>query len=235
MLTQEVFGRAVEIIARRDNWVRCRLTDGYEGWMAEGAVCEDPGMPAPGHVVTRRFARARSETPGDLMLPLGSHLAVQDDGEASLDVSLPGGGCARVVADSICPLGSLPWDIGRFGELTRELVGTPYLWGGKSTFGIDCSGLVQAMFEFFGYDLPRDSRKQALQGDMVADLSGVIPLDLIFFGDAERIDHVGVHLGDLSMLHASGHVRVESLDPASGSFRPDLLDRYRFARRFIHD
>jgi hypothetical protein len=235
MLTQEVFGRVVEIIEPRDTWVRCRLSDGYEGWMAAGALSEDPEMPAASHVVMRRFVRAECGTTGNLMLPLGSHLAVEDAGNESLNISLPGGGMAGVAAGAACPLGSLPWDVGRFGELTDELMGTPYLWGGKSTFGIDCSGLVQAMFEFFGCGLSRDSREQALQGEIVKGLDRIIPLDLLFFGDADRIDHVGVHLGNLSMLHASGHVRIESLSEDSDCFRPDLLKRYRFARRVIHD
>ena len=65
MLTQEVFGRVVEVLTRRDNWLQCRLSDGYEGWMPAGAVSEDPGQTVAGHIVMRRFARARSESAGD--------------------------------------------------------------------------------------------------------------------------------------------------------------------------
>lgn len=233
MLTQEVFGRVVEVLTRRENWVQCRLSDGYEGWMPAGAVSEDPGGPAASHVVRRRFARVSSEASGELMIPLGSHLAAEDEGQGSLVVALPGGGRARVERKDACPLDSLPWDCGRFGEVKREVIGTPYLWGGKSTFGFDCSGLVQAMFEFLGHRLPRDSGEQARRGEMVEDLGRALPLDLLFFGDAGGIDHVGIHMGDMSMLHASGHVRVESLSEVSDLFRPDLLERFRFARRFL--
>jgi len=243
LLTQEVFGRAVEVLAERDGWIRCRLADGYEGWMAAGALLEGPEGDAgpedhrpgpPTHVVMRRFARVESDRYGLLMLPMGSHLCAEDTEGDSLKLTLPGGSRAHARREALCPIESLPWDVGRFAEVAGELMGTPYLWGGKSTFGIDCSGLAQVAFEFFGCGLPRDSGDQALQGERVDGLSALCPLDLLFFGDADKIDHVAIHLRDLSMLHASGHVRVESLSEASDLFRPDLLRRYRFARRFFH-
>ena len=116
-------------------------------------------------------------------------------------------------------------------EGALSYVGTPYKRGGADRRGVDCSGLVQVVYEFLGFDLPRDSKDQAGMGTRVDSLEQLRPFDLVFFGDQGGIDHVAIHLGDLSIFHASGHVKVESLSEASGLFRRDLLMRFRFARR----
>lgn len=100
-----------------------------------------------------------------------------------------------------------------FLKLTaKKYVNAPYLWGGKSPFGIDCSGFVQMVFKINGYKLQRDSAQQAKQGKAVS-FQEMVPGDLVFFKSKEnQITHVGIFLGDDKLIHASGKVRIDHLN-----------------------
>jgi Cell wall-associated hydrolases (invasion-associated proteins) len=88
----------------------------------------------------------------------------------------------------------------------------PYLWGGKSIFGIDCSGFVQNVFALHGYILPRDASIQAHHGEDIALLEDANTGDLVFFQKEEKITHVGIYLGENKIIHASGKVRIDKVD-----------------------
>jgi hypothetical protein len=94
-----------------------------------------------------------------------------------------------------------------------KYLNAPYLWGGKSPFGIDCSGFTQMAFKITGYKLKRDAGQQVGQGDEIEVLQDALPGDLVFFqNDHDRISHVGILLEDQKIIHASGYVRVDFLD-----------------------
>lgn len=98
-------------------------------------------------------------------------------------------------------------------NVSFKYLNAPYLWGGKSPFGIDCSGFVQMAFKICGYRLFRDSRQQANQGKSFKTIDQSRPGDLVFFKNAEdKINHVGILLEEDKIIHASGRVRIDHLN-----------------------
>lgn len=97
--------------------------------------------------------------------------------------------------------------------LAKKFLNAPYLWGGKSAMGIDCSGFTQLFFKCMNIQLPRDAYQQASLGTDITFVEEILPGDLVFFGDTpEKITHVGIGLGDNKILHAAGKVRLDTLD-----------------------
>jgi cell wall-associated NlpC family hydrolase len=109
-----------------------------------------------------------------------------------------------------------------FGDLAMKYINSPYIWGGRIPSGIDCSGLTQLVYKIKGISIPRDSWKQAEVGKAVDFIDQAESGDLVFF-DNERgkISHVGMILSRGLVIHASGRVRIDSIDH-QGIFKPEL-------------
>ena len=103
-------------------------------------------------------------------------------------------------------------DADKIIHLSKLFLGSPYLWGGRSFFGIDCSGFSQIIYKVAGYHLQRDAYQQAIQGKEVT-INSLNKADLIFFkNDNGKIIHVGIYLGDNKIIHSSGYVKIDKLD-----------------------
>ncbi|PVB59459.1 NlpC/P60 family protein [Labrenzia sp. 011] len=193
-----------------EGWAWGQLdTDGYVGWFSSDAL-------GPVTAATHRVRALRTyRYPGpDLKFPplgllsLGSKVTVIGEAETrGLTYALLADGSA-VVAKHLVPLDAREQDWVRVAE---ELLGTPYLWGGRSSLGLDCSALVQLAAQAGGHDLPRDSDMQEAEaGTQIPhdDPAALVRGDLLFWKG-----HVGIIAGPGTLLHANGHTMTVACEP----------------------
>ena len=205
--TEALLGEAVAVYERGEGiaWVQL-LADGYVGYMPEEAL--GPAMPAPTHRVSalRTFVY-----PGPSMkLPPVAHLSfgagVTPSGAQGDFVKVAGG---FLFAGHVSPADAVVADFVSVAELFMH---TPYLWGGKTSLGLDCSGLVQLALAAAGITAPRDTdlQRAALGEDIPYDetLGGLWRGDLVFWGG-----HVGIMLDEATLLHANGHHMSVAAEP----------------------
>jgi len=242
--TQIVYGDAVEPLKDEGEWMLVRLDDGYVGWIRNWHLA---AIPASGYEAWLGAASFRVAT---------NHAEVL---EAPQPRALPVTDLVIGTRASITTCGKRGWRAihladGREGfiqtrsverlprrrSVSRErlaatglrFLGIPYIWGGTTPKGFDCSGLIQRIFRLNGRLLPRDADMQGRFGRVrAADAGGLVTGDLLFFGkDDDHITHVAMVLPDGLFLHAYGQVRVGSLDPRHPLYEPKLDPILRFAR-----
>lgn len=216
MVTQLLFGEMFSIVERHQQWIQIVVAaDGYMGWIDEKQFF--PLSEADFHDIINSQDHAytadlinRVEMMGRKIPVLwGSSLPMYEYGEGrlgNLDYRFYGNTQSN---DNTAATSS---DIIYHAQVFTN---APYLWGGRSLFGIDCSGFTQLVFKVSNIALKRDAYQQAEQGNLVEDFEDIRAGDLAFFArQDERISHVGIVLENGQIIHASGKVRTDLLDPS---------------------
>lgn len=213
LVSQVRQGETIALAAGQGDWRLARAADGYVGYLRDGhARPAAPGW-APTHVVSRALAPAQGPH-GPVRLSAGTRVQAAPGGYRLAEGTVVG-----LEATDLRLLAGPAGDVEAVVALAHELLGTPYLWGGATGWGVDCSGLVQLVFGVWGHALPRDADQQeeALPAVPRAALSRG---DLVFFPG-----HVGLYLGEGLVLHASaraGCVIVSSLREGAALYEPWL-------------
>ena len=228
VVSQALLGNRVVVLEARGEWAKVRTSDQYAGWMLGSELRKVNGAGAAARVVQVESLFANLYQEADvtmhrpvLTVPFESRLEVESEGPGDdagwLKVRLPDGRDAWIQSsDVIAEPKALT--IEESIALAKRFLGLPYLWGGRSSYGYDCSGFTQMLVRSRGINMPRDADLQAAWEGMEAiDRKALRPGDLLFFGGGpDKITHTAMYIGNGEIIHATTHghpvVQISRLD-----------------------
>lgn len=204
LVSQVIYGDIFKIVEQRKKWSKIRIAfDNYEGWIDNKQYVE----------ITKEDYNALNKAP----LKLSTNLVdcIQDKNNQLhsivLGSTLNGNALLNTLFEGAITSEKHPKS--NLIQTALQYLNTPYLWGGKTPFGIDCSGFTQMVYKLNGYKLFRDASQQATQGEPLSFIEESEPGDLAFFDNNEgNIIHVGIIMADNYIIHAHGQVRIDRLD-----------------------
>ena len=220
MVSQLLFGDHFKVLQNKKQWLKIKLAfDEYEGWIDRKQCVKitkqgyEKNTQAPIVVSNELIDFIESEDKQLLSIVLGSRLPQYSKKKLKLNDK------TYSFEGNISGTTSTKESIVKSAFM---YLNAPYLWGGKTPFGIDCSGLTQMVYKLNGHELYRDASQQASQGDVLSFIEESEPGDLAFFDNEEGdIIHTGIILANNYIIHASGHVRIDRLDQ-SGIYNAEL-------------
>ncbi len=258
LATQATMGTPLRLLKREGDWHLVQTPDKYISWMQGSFVPMDTAAYAKWQatdklIFTAPYGFAYQDESFDTPvsdLVMGNVIALKGENRVAYWIEFPDGREGYVQKDEAMSYNE--WVAN--AEATEEslvatavqLMGVPYLWGGTSSKGVDCSGYTKTIYFMNGHVLPRDASQQVHAGELVdeaKEFDQLQPGDLLFFGrvatdsTSERVTHVGMWIGNDEFIHAPGleaHVRVSSVDPESENYDEPNLNRYLRSKRMIN-
>ena len=210
MTSQLLYGETVEILQNKGKFLKVKMHfDGYEGWIDSQQIAEisDDYFNERKTELVANTVQMYNTSQGSILLSMGSEVNSEKTDPVFLNLET-------------------------MSATAKQFLNVPYLWSGRSFFGIDCSGFVQLIYKAHGITLPREAQQQSEIGEVLSFVEESKPGDLAFFEDDEgRICHVGMMLADHQIIHASGKVRIDSLD-STGIFNKEL-NKHTHKLRFL--
>jgi len=215
MVNQLLFGETMSVLEEKGEWLKIVSTgDGYEGWVTFHLIEEVSSHLAgqSARYVSSQLVSSITSDSGTIHIPAGSFLTGFDKKSAKLwnsEYQFKGD-----FADTSLPVPE------KVDAIARQWLNAPYLWGGKTLMGIDCSGFVQTVFRICGFHLKRDAWQQEQQGTPVS--GEAMKGDVAFFHNEQgRVIHVGILISPHQIIHASGKVRIDEFN-ATGILNNEL-------------
>ena len=218
IVSQVLFGEHFEILEKFNQWSRIKLAfDDYEGWVDSKQY--------------QLISESQYQKLSEEAIVLNSDLLDYITGPNNLLLPIPLGASLSFLKHTDINTANFHFEGSEVSgaKSKEEIINTafmylnaPYLWGGKTPFGVDCSGFTQMVYKLNGYRLLRDASQQALQGESLSFIEESEAGDLAFFDNEEgNIIHVGIMMKDNYIIHASGKIRIDRLDHL-GIFNNDL-------------
>lgn len=250
--TQALMGTPVRVLKEQSGWYLIQTPDEYLGWVDDDGIARYTYEEMINWVKSKKiiytaffgFVYADKNFSGKISdIVAGNIVELINSSENYYEVKLPDGRIGFVKNNEAKLFddwfNSLDFSAEPIIQISKEMIGFPYLWGGTSIKGFDCSGFIKTIFFLNGLILPRDANQQALVGEEVPfdiEFSQLKPGDLIYFGRKasetrpERITHVALYLGNKKFIHSSGRVRLDSFeisDPNYNEYRLNTIVRIK--------
>lgn len=256
LATQATLGMPLKVLKKNSNWYLVQTPDDYLSWVDSGGL----------EVMNQQEYEEWKKADKVIYLNTYGYAYTQPDEKAAKVSDLVSGSILKRVSteggfyEVEYPDGrtgyvsqrearsfeswkkSVEMEENELVQTAKKLTGAPYLWGGTSTKGMDCSGFTKTIYFLNGWIIPRDASQQVKAGEPIDTSEGfdnLRPGDLLFFGrpatedSPQRVVHVGMWIGNNEFIHSSGRVRVSSVDPEADNYDESNVNRFLEAKRFV--